>query len=411
MMRSLRKNLILATVIFIVACNRMTEPVYSAFDISGWGARPTGMGGAFTAVSDDANAIFWNPAGIARMKYGEATFIHYKPYSFLNLKRWDDEKDEYVKAKLGMNYLAAAYPMGEAGSVGLGWANFSGKALYYENAISLNYARQVIGSGAVEERRRYSRGKQMDVFAGLGFKYVNHGYGMDERTLKDPVFVNGLSTSTSVSGLTMEIGCIAVIEEDISIGLAVKNIIPVNLGLMDKELLLPEIRLGGAYEVYDNITPALDILYRFGVPEAQRFNISLGCEAWFLYRTIGVRAGVNLDELGMGFSFRKLQEVTGVQADYSFNFPFRVSSHFGTHRVSITFQFGESLGLVAVEEQKNLDRRDKNALIEQYYEQGVSYYRGGNYRAAIREWRKVLMLKPNHRKAKDLINRARSKAK
>jgi hypothetical protein len=31
----------------------------------GIGARPIGMGGAYTAVADDANALFWNPAGLA----------------------------------------------------------------------------------------------------------------------------------------------------------------------------------------------------------------------------------------------------------------------------------------------------------------------------------------------------------
>ena len=31
----------------------------------GVGARPVSMGGAYTAVADDANALFWNPAGLA----------------------------------------------------------------------------------------------------------------------------------------------------------------------------------------------------------------------------------------------------------------------------------------------------------------------------------------------------------
>jgi hypothetical protein len=31
----------------------------------GVGARPVGMGGAYTALADDANALFWNPAGLA----------------------------------------------------------------------------------------------------------------------------------------------------------------------------------------------------------------------------------------------------------------------------------------------------------------------------------------------------------
>jgi hypothetical protein len=41
------------------------------------GARPIGMGGAFTGVADDANAIFVNPAGIAYIK-GENALISSK---------------------------------------------------------------------------------------------------------------------------------------------------------------------------------------------------------------------------------------------------------------------------------------------------------------------------------------------
>ena len=31
-------------------------------------ARPLGMGGAFLAVADDANALAWNPAGLPRLQ-------------------------------------------------------------------------------------------------------------------------------------------------------------------------------------------------------------------------------------------------------------------------------------------------------------------------------------------------------
>lgn len=40
------------------------------------GGRPTGMGGAYTAVADDVNALWWNPAGMARSKKTEMTFSH-----------------------------------------------------------------------------------------------------------------------------------------------------------------------------------------------------------------------------------------------------------------------------------------------------------------------------------------------
>lgn len=42
----------------------------------GVGARPTAMGGAYTAVASDLSAIYWNPAGIGRLTGGEASFNH-----------------------------------------------------------------------------------------------------------------------------------------------------------------------------------------------------------------------------------------------------------------------------------------------------------------------------------------------
>ena len=50
------KKIIIASVLIVFS-------VQSAFAF--FGTRPMGMGGAFTAVADDANAPYWNPAGLA----------------------------------------------------------------------------------------------------------------------------------------------------------------------------------------------------------------------------------------------------------------------------------------------------------------------------------------------------------
>lgn len=42
----------------------------------GVGARSVGMGGAFTGLSDDISAMYWNPAGLASMGGGQAMFHH-----------------------------------------------------------------------------------------------------------------------------------------------------------------------------------------------------------------------------------------------------------------------------------------------------------------------------------------------
>lgn len=40
------------------------------------GARPMGMGGAFSALADDASALWWNPAGIARSSFTDVLIGH-----------------------------------------------------------------------------------------------------------------------------------------------------------------------------------------------------------------------------------------------------------------------------------------------------------------------------------------------
>jgi hypothetical protein len=41
------------------------------------GVRPTGMGGAFLAISDDSNAIWYNPAGLARLRGAHANLVDF----------------------------------------------------------------------------------------------------------------------------------------------------------------------------------------------------------------------------------------------------------------------------------------------------------------------------------------------
>ena len=42
----------------------------------GAGARPTAMGEAFTAIADDVNAVYFNPAGLAQIQRPEITAMH-----------------------------------------------------------------------------------------------------------------------------------------------------------------------------------------------------------------------------------------------------------------------------------------------------------------------------------------------
>src|SRR5476649_1520563 len=57
----------------------------AAFLDDGWGARPVGMGGAFTAIADDSNAPLYNPAGIVQVQWNEMSAMYARLFSGLTL--------------------------------------------------------------------------------------------------------------------------------------------------------------------------------------------------------------------------------------------------------------------------------------------------------------------------------------
>lgn len=48
----------------------------ASFLTIGAGARALAMGGAFTALADDSNAVYWNPAGLASVERREVSASH-----------------------------------------------------------------------------------------------------------------------------------------------------------------------------------------------------------------------------------------------------------------------------------------------------------------------------------------------
>lgn len=56
------------------------------FLLIGVGAGAAGMGGAYSAISQGASAVYWNPAGLVGMERAEVSFSHYSWYQDINLE-------------------------------------------------------------------------------------------------------------------------------------------------------------------------------------------------------------------------------------------------------------------------------------------------------------------------------------
>lgn len=71
----------------------------------GVGARAAALGGAYVALSDDATAGYWNPAGLSQVSCTELIFMHNSWYDDINVE-----------------YLGAALPASEIVTFGLGFS-------------------------------------------------------------------------------------------------------------------------------------------------------------------------------------------------------------------------------------------------------------------------------------------------
>lgn len=65
----------LAVLLLLSAATSWAADSASFLDI-GVGARPLAMGGAYAAIADDPNSIYWNPAGLSRVKKTEISVSH-----------------------------------------------------------------------------------------------------------------------------------------------------------------------------------------------------------------------------------------------------------------------------------------------------------------------------------------------
>ena len=72
-----------------------------------FGTRPLGMGGAFIAIADDANAISWNPAGLPGLRRKEFTSTYSDLYSLGITK----------------SYMGLVLPFSDEIALGLDWGS------------------------------------------------------------------------------------------------------------------------------------------------------------------------------------------------------------------------------------------------------------------------------------------------
>ena len=284
----------------------------------GAGARSIGMGGAFTAIADDATATVWNPAGL-----GSAADLS------INLSTQQLDLDR------SHNFIALTKALGSAGSIGLAVTNagvsgiqqydknerYGGEFDYSTNAYSLSYG------------------------IGLG----NFSIGLTGRMLMDSFGAADVESASGFGGVD-----VGLMGHALHIDIGEEKVPTFHYGIVAKYLgaALGEdavpmvVNLGVAYNLYmgNVVTFAADLEQEFVNLDESATSLRLGAEYTILtYKSTalsirgGVRASRDVQNLFGGFGVN----IGGLQIDYAIQdgMASEIQGVGSTHFASLSYRY------------------------------------------------------------------------
>ncbi|MDO8733976.1 MAG: type IX secretion system membrane protein PorP/SprF, partial [Elusimicrobiota bacterium] len=282
--------------------------LFGAFENPSSGARPYGMGNAFTGLADDIQAIFYNPAGLTQVRHKEIITYFGKPFVGL-----DDKSD------ISDGFVGYIHPLRGRESFAVSVSDFRLSSVYNENIASLSYAKEF--------------SKRLSV--GLNMKVLRLKYGSDKYTDIDPLFKREKSSRTSFSG---DFGLFVKLSKKFSTGIAAFNLNEPNIGIGETVRLPIRTRMGLGWRskfatfCLDAEHQQDELKYFFG-GEKSFFNDKFYFREGFSYGKKFANVSLGLSVLPDPF-----------RLDYAFQLPITgVKDIMGTHRLSIVFEFGKEI--------------------------------------------------------------------
>ena len=240
----------------------------------GAGARAVGMGEAFVAVADDASAIWWNPAGVARITADGKSLLT------LNHSTWP--------AEISHEFIGYAFTYG--GLPG-SWA-FSSTVLQMDPiAVRTEYSPQGTGenfdAGSFNLAGTWAK-NLIDRFAfGVTAKYIHMGL-----------------EKANADGFVVDLGTLYYTDyRTIRIGMNIQSLGP-SMTFIDESFPMPTMfKMGAAMDVYQSQTHNLLAAFEFDHPSDNAERASFGSE----YTLKAFEPNVTLQLRG-GYRFNRDEE-------------------------------------------------------------------------------------------------------
>ena len=285
----------------------------------GAGARSIGLGGAYTAIAEDATATVWNPAGLGSAADLSLNFSTQR----LSLDRTH-------------NFIAITKMLGSYGSIGLAATNFGvsdynlydakgeygGKADYSSNAYSLSYGIAVgnfnlgLTGRMLADNFGVDSVENQSGFGGVDIGLMGHALHIDANEEQVPTFHYG------------------VVAKYLGASLGEEGTVPM------------VVDVGVAYDLYmgNVVTFSADIEQEFVNLEESAFSMRGGVEYTIVTNKsteFAIRAGVRASRDAQNLFGGLGVNIAGLQLDYAIQdgMASEINGVGSTHYVSVSYEF------------------------------------------------------------------------
>lgn len=326
------------------------------------GGRGAAMGDAHTAAVEDADALFWNPAGLSLLRQNEVSLMRHN--SFENVSQ---------------SVVYYAHPLEKKGTIGAG--------------LSMHRVGGITGYDA-------SGAQTGDLSA--SDTLLTFAWG---RPWEDAPLLPGLQTGASVklyqkklggdsaSAYLMDLGLLYEAKEGffqrMKTGFVLQNL-GTGVSFISESSSLPmTMKLGWSYPFFgDNLVAALDLVNP--TDDKMRINMGFDYRLWDImaFRLGGLAAKRDLDS-GVTYGFRLGNE--RLHLDYAF-VPYGALGD--AHRVSVGFRFGKAYRQQQVQSQ-----------IKQAYERAEARYAQGYLVESYIQAAQIMDVAPWHRPSRNLMRK------
>lgn len=323
---------VLSLIIITSAFAIDSDTVGGSFLDDGISARPSGMAGAFTAISDDGNSSWWNPAGLGFLDKRKSMVFTYIP-------------NMYGLTTGNITRILLSYGQGDtSGYGGLG--------------ASISYLNVNLGSdfsGDTEPKwTEYvillSWGMEIEQYLGMEkYKYPKIAIGINAKYFSLSTDLKIGDNKTGASGFGADVGILIALKNNFNIGVMAKNIFTSISWTGASEDKLPYILNGG---IFYGLTPDFILSAEVkseesdsGMPRVTaycggveyRINLGKNMQVQKVLLRTGVSIDPNYDSYNVSAGISMIMDTFSI--DYAYQFFIKSLLTNDIHRIGLTVYF------------------------------------------------------------------------